>query len=83
MTHRHTIYDVLPHGGNRGADTQWALKKRTNEHATGIFDLKVDAVARGRELASAEPPSQLIVHTADGKYEAEYTYGDDPYPPKG
>jgi hypothetical protein len=28
-------------------------------------------------------PSQLIVHTADGKFEEEFTYGNDPFPPKG
>ncbi len=83
MAHRHTIYDVLPHGPGQGAAVQWALKKRTNERATGVFDLKAEAVARGRELAKAEPPSQLIVHTADGKFENEYTYGDDPFPPRG
>ena len=80
---RHTIYEVLPHGGGPGAKTKWAVKKRTNERATAVYDDKKVAVARGRELAKGEPPSQLIVHTADGKFEEEFTYGSDPFPPKG
>ena len=45
--------------------------------------LKDDAVTAGTKVAKANIPSQLIVHRMDGTIEYEYTYGDDPFPPKG
>lgn len=80
---KRTIYDVRPHGGGPGVNTEWSLKKRGNEKATKVSQNKKDVVARGTELAKARQPSQLIIHTADGKIEKEYTYGADPFPPKG
>ncbi len=80
---KRTIYDVRPHGHGPGPNTKWSLKKRGNERATGLYDNKKDAVARGRELAKAATPAQLIVHKADGTIEQEFTYGNDPFPPKG
>jgi hypothetical protein len=47
------------------------------------FGTKDEAVADGRERARAHQPSQLIVHTADGRIENEATYSHDPYPPSG
>jgi len=78
-----TVYEVLPHGGGPGPKVKWAVKKRTNQQASAVYEKKEVAVARGQELAKSDPPSQLIVHTADGKYENEFTYGDDPFPPRG
>jgi hypothetical protein len=80
---KRTIYDVRPHGGGPGVNTEWSVKKRGNARASGVRDNKKDAIARGRELADARKPSQLIIHTADGKIEREYTYGNDPFPPRG
>jgi hypothetical protein len=45
--------------------------------------VKTDAVSAGQTKAKANQPSQLVVHKQDGTIEYEYTYGDDPYPPKG
>ncbi len=80
---KRTIYDVRPHGGGPGVNTEWSVKKRGNKKATKLFPNKKDAIARGSELAKARKPAQLIVHTADGKVEKESTYGNDPFPPKG
>jgi hypothetical protein len=80
---KRTIYDVRPHGGGPGPKTEWSLKKRGNKRASGQYENKKDAIARGRQLAEARTPAQLIVHTADGKVEKEFTYGNDPFPPKG
>jgi hypothetical protein len=46
-------------------------------------DTKDPAVEAGRKVAQANEPSQLVVHKQDGTFEYEYTYGDDPFPPKG
>lgn len=72
-----TVYDVVPRDG------KWAVKRRGAERATGVFDDKVDAVARAIELAKAIGHSQVVLHGRDGRIQTEYTYGDDPYPPKG
>jgi hypothetical protein len=37
----------------------------------------------GAVLARQNEPSQLIIHTMDGKIEDERTYGGDPFPPRG
>lgn len=44
---------------------------------------KDDAVAAGSRVARANQPSQLVIHLANGVIEKEYTYGDDPFPPRG
>lgn len=68
-------YWVVPSGGN------WAVK-----HLSKVLSshyLKTEAVASGTKFAKANQPSQLTVCRQDGTIEYEYTYGDDPYPPKG
>lgn len=72
-----TVYDVTPR------DDRWAVKRRGAERASDIFDDKDDAVNRARELAKAIGHSQVVIHGRDGKIQTEYTYGNDPYPPKG
>ncbi len=44
---------------------------------------KAAAIEAGRTVALGNQPSQLVVHLANGQIETEWTYGDDPYPPKG
>jgi Uncharacterized protein conserved in bacteria (DUF2188) len=29
-------------------------------------------------MAKADQPSQIVIHTHDGRIETEHTYGDDP-----
>ncbi|MFI2353050.1 DUF2188 domain-containing protein [Streptomyces sp. NPDC019443] len=70
-----TKYRVLP---NRG---DWVLRREQTLLSTHTH--KSDAVKEGQRRASADRPSQLVVHKADGTIEYEYTYGDDPYPPQG
>ena len=69
------IYRVTPNG------TRWELKH--NGVVLYAHDNKDPVVSRGQTTAKANQPSQLIVHRADGTFEYEYTYGDDPYPPAG
>ncbi|MBM0238968.1 DUF2188 domain-containing protein [Micromonospora sp. ATA32] len=68
-------YHVVPNGGG------WKVEQGSRE--IGSYDTKHTAVAEGRKVANANEPSQLVVHTADGKIETEYTYKDDPFPPAG
>jgi hypothetical protein len=71
------IYDVTTHPSG------WQVKKRGNTTASAVEVTKDAAVKRGQEIARANQPSQLVIHLADGTFETEYTYGNDPYPPAG
>lgn len=71
------IYDVSPSGD------KWTVKKRGATFVLGTFDRKADAIEYGKKVAKANQPSQLVIRKADGTFETEYTYGDDPYPPIG
>jgi hypothetical protein len=69
------VYRVVPAAG------RWQVK-----HEGAVLsnhDTKPPAIESGRRVALANQPSQLVVHHADGTIELEWTYGDDPYPPKG
>jgi hypothetical protein len=44
---------------------------------------KEAAIDAGRKVAQANRPSQLVVHRMDGTIEIEWTYGNDPFPPRG
>ncbi|MGC5019114.1 DUF2188 domain-containing protein [Micromonospora sp. DT47] len=68
-------YHVVPNGGG------WKVEQGSK--TVGSYDTKHTAVEQGRKVAHANEPSQLVVHTADGKIETEYTYKDDPFPPAG
>ncbi|MFF5006960.1 DUF2188 domain-containing protein [Streptomyces phaeochromogenes] len=70
-----TRYRVVPNG------SRWQLRRE--EERLSDHNYKYLAVDEGQRIARANPPSQLIIHNADGTIEKEYTYGDDPYPPKG
>ena len=61
----------------------WDVKKEDGERPSGHFDTKDEAIDRGRELAKSGGLGQLKIHKQDGKIQTEYTYGKDPYPPKG
>jgi uncharacterized protein YdaT len=50
--------------------------------AANVCSTQADAVARAKELARPRE-LQVVVHGADGRVRAEFTYGSDPYPPKG
>ncbi|MBF6100578.1 DUF2188 domain-containing protein [Nocardia cyriacigeorgica] len=68
-------YWVVPSSGN------WSVKFEQTVLSTHY--LKSEAVAAGQKVAKANAPSQLTVQKQNGDFEYEYTYGDDPYPPKG
>ncbi|MGN9767230.1 DUF2188 domain-containing protein [Micromonospora sp. SD12] len=68
-------YHVVPNGGG------WKVEQ--GSQVVGTFDTKQLAVEAGRRAAHDNEPSQLVVHTSDGKIETEYTYQNDPYPPAG
>jgi hypothetical protein len=72
------VYHVTP-----GAGDHWQVKGEGNRRATSLHPTKEEAVSRARELAKGRSLGQVIVHKNDGTIQTEYTYGDDPHPPKG
>lgn len=75
MATNRIVYHVTPDGKG------WQV---TREGQTVLTtDRKDQALADARLRAKAEQPSQVVIHTADGKIESEATYQDDPFPPRG
>jgi len=66
------IYHVVP------AAQGWAVKEQRNPVAVSTHRTKAEAVAAGRAIAKSHVLGQLIVHRANGTFETEYTYGNDP-----
>ena len=70
-----TQYHVVPDGAG------WKVEHGSK--VDGTYPTKSEAIEGGRSIAKSNMPSQLVVHTADGKIENESTYQDDPFPPAG
>jgi hypothetical protein len=66
---------VSPEGTNWKVTFEQQVLSR---HAT-----KETALEAARTVAHANQPSQVLVQKQDGTFQTEWTYGDDPYPPKG
>jgi len=71
------VFHVVPAKGG------WNVNRAGADRPEKTFDNKKDAVGFGREIAKSQRPGQLIIHKKDGTIETEYTYGKDPFPPKG
>ena len=72
-----TIYWVSPR------NDEWIVKQQGGSKPIGVFEIKKGAIDRGIEVAKNNKPSQLKIQLRNGKIEREYTYGDDPFPPRG
>jgi Uncharacterized protein conserved in bacteria (DUF2188) len=76
MSNRKTYY-VSPRGSS------WAVKGRGADRAVGVFETKVAAVDRARDVARNQSQGQVVIQRRDGSFQTEYTYGKDPFPPRG
>ena len=75
---RRTVFHVATRDG------QWVVtRERRPDGEYDAFETKDEAIERARRIAHAERPSQVKVHGTDGQVENEFTYGDDPFPPRG
>lgn len=61
----------------------WNVKTQGKSKAAANFEDKTDAVDKAKEMAQNVRLSQVIIQKKDGTIQTEYTYGKDPYPPKG
>jgi hypothetical protein len=65
--------------------SQWKIHWQ-HETNGSLFDRKEDAIKKAKQMVAALPEaevSSIRVQRADGKFQTEWTYGNDPYPPKG
>lgn len=69
---RRVTYHVVPAGGDG-----WHLKRQGEQNFTS-FETKEEAVKAGVREARTHEAGQLIIHTRDGRFEEERTYGYDP-----
>ena len=67
-----TVFHVTPNVNG------WEVRQEGSGQTEVLVDNKDNALDHARELARASEPSQVIVHTRDGRFETEFTYGDDP-----
>lgn len=73
MTRR--VLHVVP--GTEEGEDNWLVKEKGEVVATR--DKKTEAIRAAQEIIA----SQIVIHTADGKIQKEYTYGLDPRETKG
>lgn len=60
----------------------WGVRGEGNSRLTGTFDTQRQAIERGREIARNQG-SELRIQGRDTRFREAYSYGNDPYPPKG
>lgn len=75
---RHSVY-VVTHG------SYWMVKC---EHCTptSTVTTQAEAIRHARAHVASQPAgtlSQILVQGQDGKFRTEWTYGQDPFPPRG
>ena len=68
-------YHVVPQDG------KWAVKRDNAQRSSAVFERKVDAENRGRELARGLG-AELIIHKLNGRIQNPNSYGNDPCPPR-
>lgn len=62
-----TQYHVVPDG------KRWKVERHSDMDSHYVT--KNDAIETGRQVAKANQPSQLVIHTANGQIETEYLSG--------
>jgi cytochrome oxidase Cu insertion factor (SCO1/SenC/PrrC family) len=67
---------VVPNG------TGWAVRGENNSRVTARFETQRAAIERGRKIAMNHG-AELRIQGTDGKFREAWSYGNDPYPPKG
>jgi hypothetical protein len=61
---------------------QWGVRGEGNERLTRKFDTQREAIEHGRGIAQKQE-SELRIQGRDGRFREAYSYGHDPFPPKG
>lgn len=66
-------------------DNQWKVSFQGQHYGPYATQAQAIEVARqwAKDSAARGQPSQVLVQGRDNEWRVEWTYGDDPYPPKG
>ncbi len=72
-----TVLHVVPDGD------RWAVRLQGSSWNLAQFRTKEPTIDNAVSYAKQHKPGQVIVHNADGTIAAEWTYGNNPYPPAG
>jgi len=72
------VYHVSP-----ASEAGWKVQGEGESSPSSTHGTKDEAIAEAKTLAKSHELGQVIVHKKDGKFQTEYTYGEDPDPPKG
>lgn len=60
----------------------WGVRGEGNSRLTERFDTQAAAIERGREIARNQE-AELRIQGRDARFRASWSYGNDPFPPKG
>lgn len=60
----------------------WGVRGEGNDRLTRSFGTQREAINYGREIARNQC-SELRIQGQDAKFREAWSYGNDPYPPKG
>ena len=63
-------------------DDAWAVQGAGNQRVTSVHRTQAEAIEAGREIARNQR-SELLIHRPNGQIRERYSYGNDPFPPKG
>lgn len=65
--------------------SQWKVHWEHQSHGD-MFNLKDEAIKHARKLVAGLPEGQVAsirLQRADGTFQLEWSYGSDPFPPRG
>ncbi|HEX4891871.1 MAG TPA: DUF2188 domain-containing protein [Hyphomicrobiaceae bacterium] len=60
----------------------WGLRGEGNSRLTGSYETQAQAIEHGRAIARNNG-AELRIQGRDGKFREGWSYGNDPFPPKG
>jgi hypothetical protein len=61
---------------------KWGVRGEGNERLTRSFDTQREAIDHGRDIARNQG-SELRIQGRNGQFREAWSYGNDPYPPRG
>lgn len=61
---------------------RWGVRGEGNSRLTQTFDTQREAIAFGRDIARNQE-AELRIQGRDARFREAWSYGNDPYPPKG
>jgi len=64
------------------ADGNWAVKGSGNQRASSLHTTQTSAIQAAKPLAQ-QAGGELRIHGTDNRIRESWSYGNDPYPPKG